>query len=174
MKNDEYAMAKRKLSYELEKQHKLFKKARAIILDDEFLYVLKINYFDGNRVVYNFPGGGVDEGETSDSAAVREAYEEYGAVVKPIKYLTKQYYTQKQNYDGNEFTSHRVQYFYVCKLLKLEERQMGLDNEFNFDDRTVEKTKIKISEFLKMDKLKFPQLSNKAYEMLVEFIKTQN
>lgn len=51
-----------------------------VIVEDERLML--IERVRGGRTYYLFPGGGIEEGETAEDAAVREAREELGLDVK--------------------------------------------------------------------------------------------
>jgi len=121
MGNQDYQNEKVRISYELMKNRKLFRKARAIIMKDNKLLAIKVVYKDDRPDHYLFPGGGVDEGETISEAAVREAYEEYGVRVTPIKQLGKQYYSVQMKYNGESFYSKRVEYHYICELDNIDE-----------------------------------------------------
>lgn len=74
---------------------------RAIVIDQNKLVTMYREKED--RVYYTFPGGGRDEGESNEDCVVREALEEFGITVKPIKHV----YTYE-----NEKT---IQYFYTCE-----------------------------------------------------------
>lgn len=52
----------------------------------------------GERVYYLFPGGGVEEGETPEEAAVREAYEELGLHVEVERLVAVAYLPGQEQY----------------------------------------------------------------------------
>lgn len=54
---------------------------------------------------YIFPGGGIEEGESFEECAVREVFEEFGIITKPIKKI----YT----YEDDERIQHYVLSHYV-------------------------------------------------------------
>ena len=54
---------------------------------------------------YVFPGGGVEEGETPEQAAVREAYEELGVQIRIIELLDTIYFDGGQYYFTAEIIS---------------------------------------------------------------------
>ena len=91
---------------------------RAIIIDDNKLVTMYRE--KENRVYYTFPGGGRDEGESNEDCVVREALEEFGINVKPVK----QVYTYE-----NEKT---IQYFYLCDWID-GELGTGEGEEFSAD-----------------------------------------
>ena len=55
-------------------------RARVVIVEDGCIALIK--RVRGGRTYYLFPGGGIEEGETAEQAAVREAYEELGVHVR--------------------------------------------------------------------------------------------
>jgi 8-oxo-dGTP diphosphatase len=56
--------------------------ARTVIVDKGNNLIALINVRDGEY--YKIPGGGVDDGETEESAAIREAMEESGCKIEII------------------------------------------------------------------------------------------
>ena len=74
----------------------------AIIIQEGKLALIK--RIRDKEVYYVFPGGGIEEGETSEEATVREVYEELGIHIQ-IKRLGK-----KVNYNG-------TQYFYEAIIV---------------------------------------------------------
>lgn len=67
----------------------------AIIKDDKILMVCHKTPF---RTYWTFPGGGVNEGEPFDKAAVREVKEETGLDVKVIRLLFEEDYEYGTSY----------------------------------------------------------------------------
>ncbi len=61
--------------------------AVAIIIKDGKVLLGMADADDDRDGKWCFPGGGIDSGEDSMSAAIREAYEEMGVMVKPIMQL---------------------------------------------------------------------------------------
>jgi 8-oxo-dGTP pyrophosphatase MutT (NUDIX family) len=55
--------------------------ARSAVVILEHGKVVLIRRVRAGQTYYLFPGGGIEEGETPEGAAVREAYEELGVVV---------------------------------------------------------------------------------------------
>ena len=111
--HDAYINEKEAYSYKLYKRNRLFKKARAVILIGD--KVALIRHKDGGVII---PGGGVEDGETLRQAVVREAMEETGYRVEPIKILSKNFYIVHLEHDGKKFESKRIEYFYLCKPLE--------------------------------------------------------
>ncbi|WP_242222297.1 NUDIX domain-containing protein [Bacillus cereus group sp. BfR-BA-01380] len=74
----------------------------AIIIQEGKLALIK--RIRDKDVYYVFPGGGIEEGEISEEATVREVYEELGIHIQ-IKQFAK-----KVNYNG-------IQYFYEAVMV---------------------------------------------------------
>ena len=171
MNNQEYQNQKAKLSYELMKNNKLFRKARAIILKENKLLAIKVVYKDGTRDHYLFPGGGVDDGETIKEAAKREAYEEYGVRVTPIKQLGKQYYSVQMKYNSEIFYSKRVEYHYICKLDEIDyNSDFGISGEFEREDRIYEKVELSLKDIQKLNHNDLNDMSKNNYEKLIKYL----
>ena len=116
MENKEYVNNKIATAYKLFKNNKFTRKARAIVIKDSKLLVIKITYNDG-RIHYLFPGGTVDEGESIKNTASRESLEEYNINVIPTKLLGKQYYNIELNHNGEIFKSRNIDYYYICEYI---------------------------------------------------------
>ncbi len=58
-------------------------RARAIIIHEEKIISMYRERED--RVFYTFPGGGKEGNESEEDCVIREVYEEFGIVVKPVK-----------------------------------------------------------------------------------------
>lgn len=58
----------------------------AIITDGERVLMVRRRVKEGD-LSWQFPAGGVEEGETAEQAAVRETLEETGLKVKAVKYI---------------------------------------------------------------------------------------
>lgn len=165
----EYYNKKNEYAYNLEKKHKFFKKARAIIFKGDKLLVLK--FLHNNEMEYAFPGGGVDEGETAKDAAVRETLEEYGALVKPVKFLGKEYYNRDVEFNGEKKVSHRVQYYYICKFERmLDEGASGLEGEFEYDRLRNQKIELPMDEVKNIKPINFGILTERVYNALLKYI----
>ena len=156
--HEQYNQEKLEFAKELAKQDKFFRKARAIIIKDNKLLVLhkiKTN-------TYQLPGGGINEGENAKAATQREALEETNAIVKPVHYLGKNYYTAKIDYKNERFISKRVEFVYVCNFVKFcNADKLGIDGEFN---ENVELCEIPFSQINKISLS--PKLKQKAIEYI--------
>ncbi len=95
--------------------------ARAVIVDGNKLLAL-ISVRDGEY--YKIPGGGIEEGESEETAARREAREEAGCEINILREIGRQEF-RDNNPDFGE-TLHQS----VCFLAE----KVGVDNEVNFDD----------------------------------------
>ena len=127
--HSEYINEKEEYSYKLYKKNRLFKKVKAVILDENNKVIL-IRFPDNGLVI---PGGGVEEGETLREAVIREALEETGMQVEPIKILCKNFYLRNMQYNGINFVSKRVEYYYLCKKIAVVSNDLGIEGEFERD-----------------------------------------
>ena len=169
---EEYVLEKSKYAYDLYVNRRFFRKARAIICDGDKLLMIRITYKDGS-IHYIFPGGGVDEGETPKEAAVREAYEEYGVVTKPIKMLGRQYYSCKIKYKDIEFKSNRIDNFYILEYQSLDENSpFGISGEFAADDRVYEKVALSLDDIKKLEPRDLNDMNEKNYNKLVAYMES--
>ncbi|MEI6054257.1 MAG: NUDIX domain-containing protein [Candidatus Saccharibacteria bacterium] len=96
--------------------------ARTVIYDKENDLIALINVRNGDY--YKIPGGGIEDGETEESAAEREAMEESGCRVKIIDKIGEQEFIDKnEKYNG---TIHRS----ICFLAN----KVGDLSDTSFDD----------------------------------------
>ena len=86
--------------------------SRAILLHNNQIL---LNCF-GDGLYYNFPGGGIEPGETAIEAVVREVFEESGLRVEAQRLLfTYDYEPTCCIYShGNQ---HHISLFFACKLM---------------------------------------------------------
>lgn len=187
MNNADYKRQKLEYAYSLFKQRKFFKKARAVVVDNGKLLLIEVTYLNGvtddlarnpNRKSYSkhylLPGGGIDEGETPKQASVREAFEEYGVNVKPVKYLGKSYYTVPMNIDGEDFKSNRVEYYYLCKITDTKQSErFGLSGEFEAENKIYRKVKLTLNDIKKLDPSDINDMNSKVYNELVSFLSSK-
>ena len=123
-----YFYEKSKMYYEKYKAKKLTKKVGSIVKDGN-KYLTLINA--DKRPI--FPGGSVDEGETTREAIVREIWEETGAKVTKLKFLKRDYYSVDWEFEGITFPNKRVEYTYLCEVEKGDYGAFGLEGEFDND-----------------------------------------
>jgi len=95
--------------------------ARTVIIDENNQIAL-INVRDGEY--YKIPGGGIEEGESEETAAKREALEESGCSVELIRKIGEQAFVDNNPRYG-EMTHHSV-----CFLAK----KISYDGTTSFDD----------------------------------------
>ena len=172
---DEYVNEKNKYAYKLSQEHKFFKKARALVLCDGKLCVIKVTHEDG-KIYYLLPGGGVDPGETAPQAAIREAHEEFGVVVKNPKYVGRQYYHVGLTYGGTQFRSNRVEYYYVFNLdagSKFD-NTFGLEGEFAERGDNYEKVTLSYADVKRTPPEQINKMSKKVYESLLELMQQKS
>lgn len=126
----DYYYEKSKMYYEKYLAKKLTKKVGSIIKSgNKYLTILSA----GKRAC--FPGGSVEEGETTRQAIVREVKEETGAKVTKLKYLAREYYSVDWEFEGITFPNKRVEYTYLCEVEKGDYSAQGLEGEFDKDAR---------------------------------------
>ncbi len=172
--NKEYNNSKTEYSYKLYKENRFFRKARAIVLKDDKVLVIRIDFADGRPPHYLLPGGGVDEGETIKQSVVRETLEEYGAIVKPEHFLGKQYYNVPINRNGEKFISRRVEFYYVCKYIKDDENAaFGIEGEFTNPEKTYTKTTLSLSDLKTMNSKDLNDMDAKNLKKLIEYIESK-
>ena len=108
--------------------------ARAIIIKDNKIYMVHSLVYD----YYKFPGGGIENNESTIDALIRETKEEAGLVV--IKDSIKEYgYVHRVQKADEPSYSKFVQdnYYYICDVEnKILEQQ--LDDYENFEKFTLE------------------------------------
>lgn len=122
----DYFYEKSKMYYEKYLAKKLTKKVGSIIKSgNKYLVIIR----EGKRPC--FPGGSVDENETTRQAIIREVLEETGAKVTNLKYLKKDYYSVDWEFEGIKFPNRRVEYTYLCEIEDGDYSTKGLDGEFD-------------------------------------------
>jgi len=92
--------------------YKIRVSSRAVIVHDESLL---LNCF-GDGLYYNFPGGGIEEGETALEAVVREVLEESGLAVAVERHLFTLEFEPGHCNDANG-NVHHVSLFFKCGLI---------------------------------------------------------
>lgn len=73
-------------------------RAQAIVVEEDRILLVRTHI--GNRDDYELPGGGIEEGETPEEAAVRELFEETGIKGEIVRLASKYYngFAKEYNY----------------------------------------------------------------------------
>ena len=129
-------------------------RARAIIIKEGKL-VSMFREREGS-VFYTFPGGGAEGNETEQECVVREVFEEFGIVIRPIKKV----YTYENKIS--------VEQFYVCEWIS-GDFGTGSGEEFDKEQKNevYKPTLIEISDIPKLP-LMPPEVAKAFYN---DFIK---
>lgn len=124
MDHDKYVNDKTFLAYQKYLRGEAFAKARAVIVVDGKVVFIK------NGKELTIPGGGVDDGETPEQAAVREAEEEAGYICEVRELLQQNNYQVNMAFGDVDFVSERQANIYLCTPVKKEDKKIGLDGEY--------------------------------------------
>jgi ADP-ribose pyrophosphatase YjhB (NUDIX family) len=89
--------------------------AKAVIVKKD--KVLLIKYKNGSGVHYNFPGGGIERGESIEDGLAREVLEETGAQVDVKKLLLVGEYEPGQH-KRKYGRTHKLTLYFLCKIRK--------------------------------------------------------
>ena len=116
----------------------------AIIIKDDILFVTQRGYGDF-KVMWEFPGGKLEEGETGEQAIVREIKEELNTNIRVIQFLN----TITYQYPNFHLTMHN----YICELL--DDNIQLLEHEAA---KFVDKKELETVNFLPADLLILPDL----------------
>lgn len=110
---------------------------KAIIIQDGMILILP--QFDG----YDFPGGGIEKGESPTDALKREAFEETGYMIEPVDLLCA--CPTIYIYHGSGCAYHQINLFYIARIV---------GGELTCDHQTAEEFKYqKCPEFVNVEYL---------------------
>jgi 8-oxo-dGTP pyrophosphatase MutT (NUDIX family) len=88
-------------------------------------------YMKGKFVGHEFPGGGVEDGDSLETTVVKECLEEVGIKVGDIKALgvTLQYDVEYSKPERAKLYRGGNDHFFVCRYLSKNEKVLGADND---------------------------------------------
>jgi ADP-ribose pyrophosphatase YjhB (NUDIX family) len=103
--------------------------------------IAMIHEIRSDREFWTLPGGGVENGETLEDTAIREAFEETNLRIKIIRYL------YKDEYAGG------VQYCFLAEPINENEIKVGYDPEVKTEYQTIKEAEWKKIDDVKEDKM---------------------
>ena len=83
------------------------------------------------RPYWTLPGGGVENGENIEEAAIREAFEEVNLNINIIRFLFKTDYTKG------------IEYCFLAEPININDLRVGYDPEFDGNNQTLVKAEWK-------------------------------
>jgi 8-oxo-dGTP diphosphatase len=110
--------------------------SQGILIKDHQVLMVK-QYVKRGDIVWNFPGGGIEEGETPEEACIREMKEETGFAVQVVKKLQEK---------GNKFTF----------LTVVTGGELNLDKEHPDNDDIIDVAWIDLDDLDKFDSVTRP------------------
>jgi 8-oxo-dGTP diphosphatase len=105
--------------------------SQALIVQDRKVLMVRQHVQRGD-IVWNFPGGGIEEGETPEEACIREVKEETGY---EVRILSKMYFYEEK-------------YTYRAEIISGTE---GTDKSIKDNEDIIEIGWISLSDFVKFD-----------------------
>lgn len=146
--------------------------ARAIVVDDEgyFYFVRAVRDDDfGKATTIETAGGGVEKGENTDEAIIRELQEELGAVVDVICKIgvVSDYY--------NLIHRHNINNYYLCRVKSFTEKALTEDEiekfhlstlRLTYDEAVLEYEKCSVYKLGRLIKNRELPILHKANEIL--------
>lgn len=168
---DSYVYDKHKYAYELAQKDEFFKKARAIVIKDNKIVVIKETDKSSGKSKFNLPGGGIEKGESAKYAAVREAAEETGMKVRPVKYLGYNKYETEIDFEDKKFVSKRIENFYICEFVGMIDKRLR-KHQWEFDKQKMSSQICEIvpSELLNKNSNLYDMLGRKKCKNILKYI----
>lgn len=131
------------------------KSGRAVLIDNDSVILMYRNRLKDNKLIeyYGIPGGGIEKGESSKEATIREIKEELGLNIEIKEFL------------GMVEDKHNIGYVYSTNILGGNLKLGGEELDQNNPNNYYEIRKIKISELDKYNILEENKnLIRKAYD----------
>ncbi|MBN1383455.1 MAG: NUDIX domain-containing protein [Elusimicrobia bacterium] len=91
--------------------------AGGVVMKDKKLLLIRVKNLSG-RIVWTFPKGHIEKGESVKTTALREVREETGFICRIVKPLGDTRYSFKR---GNKFVNKKVVWFLMVPLKKIAE-----------------------------------------------------
>ena len=134
-----YFEEKVKRLYNLYKQNKSIKKAYAVVEKDGNYICLTC---DKGRYKYCLAGGSIEEGESPETAVLREILEELNVNAEIVKSLGFFEYFSSWEYNGKKFDIKNEAEIFLTRFVSFgDNEKLGLEGEFSSITKTIKISK---------------------------------